>query len=71
MLLLCAFVTLTANAQRVSEIEAFKKAQKFLNDKKLKATRATTRGEDGYNSYYIFNAEDGNRNSCVFKGRVN
>ena len=61
--LLCAFVTLTANAQRVSEIEAFKKAQKFLNDKKLKAPRATTRGEEVYNPYYIFNAEDGK--GCV------
>ena len=61
--LLCAFVTLTANAQRVSEIEAFKKAQKFLNDKKLKAPRATTRGGEVYNPYYIFNAEDGK--GCV------
>lgn len=61
--LLCAFVTLTANAQRVSEIEAFKKAQKFLSDKKLKAPRATTRGEEVYNPYYIFNAEDGK--GCV------
>ena len=63
MFLLCAFVSLTANAQKVSESEAFKKAQKFLNDKKLKAPRATTRGEEVYNPYYIFNAEDGK--GCV------
>lgn len=61
--LLCAFVSLTANAQKVSESEAFQKAQKFLNDKKLKAPRATTRGEEVYNPYYIFNAEDGK--GCV------
>lgn len=61
--LLCAFISLTANAQKVSESEAFKKAQKFLNDKKLKAPRATTRGEEVYNPYYIFNAEDGK--GCV------
>ena len=60
--LLCAFVSLTANAQKVSESEAFNKAQKFLSDKKLKAP-ATTRGEEVYNPYYIFNAEDGK--GCV------
>ena len=63
MFLLCAFVSLTANAQKVSESEAFQKAQKFLSDKKLKAPRATTRGEEVYNPYYIFNAEDGK--GCV------
>ena len=61
--LLCAFVSLTANAQSVSESEAFQKAQKFLSDKKLKAPRATTRGGEVYNPYYIFNAEDGK--GCV------
>ena len=65
--LLCAFVTLTANAQRVSEIEAFKKAQKFLSDKKLKAPRATTRGEEVYKPYYVFNAED-NKGSIIING---
>ena len=61
--LLCAFVSLAINAQKVSESEAFNKAQKFLTDKKLKAPRATTRGEEVYNPYYIFNAEDGK--GCV------
>ena len=61
--LLCAFVTLTANAQSVSESEAFQKAQKFLNDKKLKAPRATTRGEEVMKPFYVFNAEDGK--GCV------
>ena len=63
LVLLCAFVSLSINAQSVSESEAFQKAQKFLNDKKLKAPRATTRGEEVYNPYYIFNAEDGK--GCV------
>jgi hypothetical protein len=63
LILLCAFVSLSINAQSVSESEAFQKAQKFLNDKKLKAPRATTRGEEVYNHYYIFNAEDGK--GCV------
>lgn len=61
--LLFAFISLTVNAQSVSESEAFKKAQKFLSDKKLKAPRATTRGGEVYNPYYIFNAEDGK--GCV------
>ena len=63
LFLLCAFISLTINAQKVSESEAFQKAQKFLSDKKLKAPRATTRGEEVYNPYYIFNAEDGK--GCV------
>ena len=61
--LLFAFISLSVNAQKVSESEAFQKAQKFLSDKKLKAPRATTRGEEVYNPYYIFNAEDGK--GCV------
>ena len=65
--LLFAFVTLTANAQRVSEIEAFKKAQKFLSDKKLNPPRSTTRGEEVYKPYYIFNAED-NKGSIIING---
>lgn len=67
LFLLCAFVTLTANAQRVSEIEAFKKAQKFLSDKKLNPSRSTTRGEEVYKPYYIFNAED-NKGSIIING---
>ena len=63
LILLCAFVSLSINAQSVSESEAFQKAQKFFADKRLKAPRATTRGEEVYNPYYIFNAEDGK--GCV------
>jgi hypothetical protein len=63
LILLYALASLTINAQSVSESEAFQKAQKFLSDKKLKAPRATTRGEEVYNPYYIFNAEDGK--GCV------
>jgi len=63
LVLLCAFVSLSINAQSVSESEAFQKAQKFFADKRLKAPRATTRGEEVYNPYYIFNAEDGK--GCV------
>ena len=44
--LLFAFISLSVNAQKVSESEAFQKAQKFLSDKKLKAPRAVTRGEE-------------------------
>ena len=59
MFLLCAFISLTINAQKVSESEAFQKAQKFLSDKKLKAPRAVTRGEEVAKPSYVFNAEDG------------
>lgn len=63
LILLCAFISLAINAQKVSESEAFAKAQKFMGDKKLKAPRSMTRGEQVSKPYYIFNAED--ENGCI------
>jgi hypothetical protein len=67
LILLCAFISLTANAQKVSESEAFKKAQKFLNDKKLKVPSVRTRGEEVSKPFYVFNAEDG-KGSIIISG---
>ena len=67
ILFLCALFTLTAGAQKVSEGEAFQKAKKFLSDKKLKAPRARTRGEEVSKPFYVFNAEDG-KGSIIISG---
>lgn len=67
VLFICVFISLTISAQKVSESEAFKKAQGFLFDKKLKEPRAITRSEQLYKPFYVFNAEDG-KGSIIISG---
>ena len=66
MFLLCALMPLYISAQKVSESEAFEKAELAFK-KKLKKTRAITRSEQVYKPFYVFNAEDG-KGSIIITG---
>lgn len=60
LLLACAFVGLTALAEKVTEREALQKAQQFMQDKVFKQSgmrRAPQKGGAAA-AYYVFNAEN-------------
>ena len=60
LLLVCAFAVMAAHAESISEQEALRKAQQFMQNKQFKYSgmrRAPQKGSVS-SAYYIFNAED-------------
>ena len=60
LLVICAFVGMTAQAEIVSEEEALQKAQQFMQDKQFKHSgmRRAPQKDAAIPGYYVFNAED-------------